>query len=254
MAGHNKWSKIKHKKGANDAKRAKVWTKIIREVTIAAKMGGADPDGNPRLRKAIDDAKAANMPKDTVQRAVNKGAGGDDDANYEELVYEGYGPAGVALYVECATDNRNRTSADIRAAFKKRGGNLGASGSVAYMFDKKGQFVFEKAPDDGAAPTEDALLEVGMDHGAEDVVDDGEAFEVTCESNDFQGLREAFAAAGFVPALAKVAMIPQNMVKTSGDDAAQLLKLVDALEDLDDVQNVWGNFDIDPEELEKLLG
>ncbi|MCP4498788.1 MAG: YebC/PmpR family DNA-binding transcriptional regulator [Deltaproteobacteria bacterium] len=254
MAGHNKWSKIKHKKGAADSKRAKVWTKIIREITVATRLGGPDADGNPRLRKAVDDAKAANMTKDTVDRAISRGAGDDDTEDYEELVYEGYGPAGVALYVECTTDNRNRTGADIRVAFKKNGGNLGALGSVGYLFDKKGHFVFEKEPDEGKAPTEDALFEVGMEHGAEDVIDEDDVWEVVCLPNDFQDLREAFVEAGFSPTAAQVAMLPQTTAKVAGGDVNMLLKLVDALEDLDDVQHVWGNFDIDPDELEAALG
>ena len=254
MSGHNKWSKIKHKKGAADAKRSKVWTKCIREITVAAKLGGDDISGNPRLRKAVDDAKAANMPKDTVERAIKRGAGGDDDTNYEELVYEGYGPGGVALFVQCTTDNRNRTGADIRAAFKKNNGNLGASGSVAYLFDKKGHFVFEKEPESGKTPTEELLLEIGMEHGAEDVVDDGDVFTVTCDPADFNDLREAFTQAELTPLEANVAMLPQTTTKVEADDAKTLLKLIDTLEDLDDVQNVWANYDIDPALLEELMG
>ena len=253
MAGHNKWSKIKFKKAAADSKRSKVWTKVIREITVAARMGGADTSGNPRLRKAVDDARAANMPKETMERAIKRGEGGDDDSNFEELVYEGYGPGGVALYIECTTDNRNRTSTDVQFGLRKHQGSLGKSGSVGYLFDKKGQLLFEKEPAESAKPTEDMLLEIGMDHGADDVTDDGDGFTVTCEPVDFQNLREAYAAAGLVPVSANVEMIPQNTIQVQGDDARSLLKLVDALEDLDDVQHVWANFDVDPGELEKLM-
>ena len=253
MAGHNKWSKIKFKKAAADSKRSKVWTKVIREITVAARMGGVDVSGNPRLRKALDDARAANMPKDTMERAIKRGEGADGDANYEELVYEGYGPGGVALYIECTTDNRNRTSTDVQFGLRKHQGSLGKSGSVGYLFDKRGQFLFEKSPEGSTAPTEDLLLEIGMDHGAEDVTDDGDGFTVICEPADFQNLREAYAKADILPVSAAVAMIPQNTVQVSGDNAKLLLKLVDVLEDLDDVQHVWSNFEIDPDELETLM-
>ncbi len=252
MAGHNKWSKIKHKKGAADAKRAKLWTKLIREITVAARLSGSDAAANPRLRKALDDARAANMPKDTIDRAVKRGDSEDDTDNYEELVYEGYGPAGVALFIECTTDNRNRTSADVGSTLRKRGGSLGKSGSVAFVFDKKGHFVFDKTPEEGKAAEEVALLEVGMAHGAEDVSDDGDSFAVVCDPAVFQELREAYVAAGFVPASAQVAMLPQTTVEVAGEDAEKLIKLIDALEDLDDVQNVWANFDIDADELDRL--
>jgi YebC/PmpR family DNA-binding regulatory protein len=253
MAGHNKWSKIKFKKAAADSKRSKVWTKVIREITVAARMGGSDVAGNPRLRKALDDARAANMPKDTMERAVKRGEGGDDDSNFEELVYEGYGPGGVALYIECTTDNRNRTSTDVQFGLRKNQGSLGKSGSVGYLFDKKGQFLFEKEPTESIKPTEDMLLEIGMEHGADDVTDDGDGFTVTCGPAEFQNLREAYAESGLVPVSANVEMVPQNTISVQGDDARALLKLVDALEDLDDVQHVWANFDIDPGELEKLM-
>lgn len=254
MAGHNKWSKIKHKKGANDAKRSKVWTKIIREITVAAKMGGGDPDGNPRLRKALDDARAANMPKDTMNRAVTKGAGGGDDANFEELTYEGYAPGGVALLIECATDNRNRTGGDVRSTLSKGGGNLGTSGSVSFMFDKRGQIMFAAEPEEGKKPTEDDLLELGMEHGAEDVATEDGGFVVTCEVPDFHTLLEAYKAAGYVPASADLAQLPQNMVAVQGDAAHKLLRLIDKLEDLDDVQNVWSNADISEEDAESYGG
>jgi YebC/PmpR family DNA-binding regulatory protein len=253
MAGHNKWSKVKHKKARVDAKRSKVWTKLIREITVASRMGGPEPADNARLRKALDDAKAANMPKETVQRAVDRGAGKGDGADYEELVYEGYGPHGVALLIECATDNRNRTSGEIRSVLTKNGGNLGTSGSVSFMFDKQGQLLFEKEPESGKPPTEDALLEIGMEHGADDVADDGDAFMVTCAPEAFLGLDAAFKAAEFQPTTAEVARVPQSQVKLEGDDAKKCIQLIDKLEDLDDVQNVWSNFDIDESELEKLM-
>lgn len=253
MAGHNKWSKVKHRKAGVDAKRSKLWTKIIREVSVATRLGGPDPTGNPRLRKAIDDARAANVPKDTLERAIKRAAGGEEGADYEELVYEGYGPGGVALLIECTTDNRNRTSGDVRSVLHKHGGNLGTSGSVAFLFEKKGHFIFEKKPEDGKAPSEEALLEIGLEHGAEDVSDDGESFTVTCAPGDFQTLREAYQAAGFVPASAAIAQLPASTVKVSGADAAKLMKLIDLLEDLDDVQNVWANYDIEAEEMERLL-
>jgi YebC/PmpR family DNA-binding regulatory protein len=252
MAGHNKWSKIKHKKGAADAKRSKVWTKIIREVTVAARLGGADVSANPRLRKAVDDARAANIPKDTLSRALSKGAGGDE-ADYEELRYEGYGPGGVALMIDCTTDNRNRAAADVRSVLRKGGGSLGKDGSVAFLFTKLGQLAFDKAPDEGGkVPTEDDLMEIGLEHGADDVTDEGDSFLVTCAPDAFNGLREAFDNAGYVPALANIEQVPSTSVTLTGDDAATLLKLIDKLEDLDDVQNVWANFDIADDEIERL--
>lgn len=254
MSGHNKWSKIRHKKGKEDARRSKVWTKIIREITVAARLGGEDASQNPRLRKAIDDARAANMPKDTLERAIHRGAGSEDAADYQELVYEAYGPAGVALYIEAMTDNRNRTSSDVGSALRHGQGTLGKSGSVGFLFDKRGQLVFDKAPEEGRAPTEDDLLEAALEHGVEELSDDGESFTLTCEPEAFQHLREALQAAGFVPSSAEVAMLPQTTVKVAGDDARALFKLIDRLEDLDDVQNVWSNFDIDPAELERLVG
>ena len=253
MSGHNKWSKIKHKKGAADAKRSKVWTKCIREITVAAKLGGTDVSGNPRLRKALDDARAANMTRDTIDRAVKRGEGDDDGADFEELAYEGYGPAGVALYIECTTDNRNRTAGSVGSTLRKGNGTLGKTGSVAFLFDKRGHFIFEKEPEEGTAATEDQLFEIGMEHGAEDVTDEGDAFAVLCAPNDFQGLREAYAESGLVAVSADIAMLPQTTVKVTGTDATELLRLIDRLEDLDDVQNVWTNFDIDPDELEAIL-
>jgi YebC/PmpR family DNA-binding regulatory protein len=250
MAGHNKWSKIKHKKGAADAKRSKVWTKIIREITISARMGGEDPQTNPRLRKAIDDARAANMPKDNIQRAISK-ASGQDGENLEELTYEGYGPAGVAIVVECMTDNRNRTLSDVRTVIQKKGGNLGATGSVMFSFNKKGQLIFDTTKKD--APTEDMLLEVGLEYGIEDIAKEDDSLLVTCSVENYMGLKEALEKAGFSPESSELTMIPDNLVRISGDNAKKMLAMIEGLEDLDDVQNVYSNMDIDEKELEELM-
>lgn len=254
MAGHNKWSKVKHKKAAADSKRSKVWTKIIREITVAARMGGEDPGSNPRLRKAVDDARSANMPKENIQRAIAKGSGGEGE-NLEELIYEGYAPGGVALVVECMTDNRNRSLGEVRTIIQKRGGNLGASGSVLFSFHKKGQFFFEKESHKNL--TEDRLLEVGLEHGIEEVEDDGEAFAVTCAVENYLTLKQAFVDAGLTPDNSELTMIPDNYVGVGTEQAAKILAMVDALEDLDDVQNVYTNLDldgIDEKELEALMG
>jgi YebC/PmpR family DNA-binding regulatory protein len=251
MAGHNKWSKIKHKKGAADAKRSKIWTKIIREITISSRMGGEDPGSNPRLRKAIDDARAANMPKDNIQRAISKGTGGESE-NLEELTYEGYGPGGVAIIVECMTDNRNRTLSDVRSAIQKRGGNLGASGSVLFGFNKKGQITFEK--EDNKNLSEDTILELGLEYGLEDLEDDGDTFIIRCAPENYLALKEAFVKADLVVGTSELTMIPDTYVRVSGDNADKLIAMIDALEDLDDVQNVYTNLDIDENELEKIMG
>ncbi len=251
MAGHNKWSKIKHKKGAADDKRSKVWTKVVREITVAAKMGGSDADTNPRLRKAIDDAKAANMPKDTMNRAIQKGSAGKDGADFEELVYEGYGPNGVALLVECLTDNRNRTSSDVRSLLNKRGGKMGTTGSVSYGFNKKGQLVFEKA--EYPELTEDILLEKGLEYGIEDVQLEDNSLVVWCAPNDFQQLRERLADQNLKPSIAEILMVPDSVVGISGDQFKTLLKLIELLEDLDDVQNVWSNMDVAEQEPAKAV-
>lgn len=250
MAGHNKWSKVKHRKGAVDAKRSKVWTKIIREITVSSRMGGSEPSSNPRLRKAIDDARSANMPKDNIVRAISKGTGGEGE-NLEELVYEGYGPGGVAIVVECMTDNRNRTLSDVRTAIQKRGGNLGATGSVLFGFNKKGQFTFGKQEHPGL--TEDKLLEVGLEFGLEEVEEEKEGFVALSSAENYLGLKEAFVAAGLEPDTSELTMIPDNYITVSGDNAKKLLSMIDALEDLDDVQNVFSNMDIDEEELEQLM-
>jgi len=247
MSGHNKWSTIKHKKGAADAKRGKIFTKIIKEITVAAKLGGGDPAGNPRLRSAIDKAKGENMPKDNIERAIKKGTGELEGVNYEEIVYEGYGPGGVAVLVECMTDNRNRTVGEVRSTFTKCNGNMGETGCVSWMFDKKGLIVVGKDADF------EKLFEVALEAGAEDVVDEEEQYEVLTDPTTFIEVREALEKAGFAYESAEITMIPQTMVKLDGKNAENMLKLMDRLEDNDDVQNVYANFDISTEEMEKLM-
>jgi YebC/PmpR family DNA-binding regulatory protein len=248
MAGHSKWANIKHRKGAQDAKRGKIFTKIIKELTVAARIGGGDPDMNPRLRTAVDKAKQANMPKDNVDRAIKKGTGDLDGVNYEEGLFEGYGPGGVALIVEFLTDNRTRTVADVRHCFSKYGGNLGVSGSVAFLFDRKGLISFSADNDF------DQIFEIALEAGAEDVKDEGDSYEVITEPATFIEVRDAMAAAGLQWETAEVSMIPQTQVQLTGKPAETMLKLMDALEDNDDVQNVFANFDISEEELANILG
>jgi YebC/PmpR family DNA-binding regulatory protein len=240
MAGHSKWANIKHRKAATDAKRGKIFTRLIREVTVAAKMGGADPSMNPRLRLAIDKATAQNMPKDTIERAAKRGAGALDDVAYEEIRYEGYGIGGAAVMVDCMTDNRTRTVADVRHAFSKHGGNLGTDGSVAFLFKHCGQLVFEPGTD------ENRLMEAALEAGAEDVVsnEDG-SLEVITGPYDFVAVKDALAKAGFVPGFAEVTMKPATEVEMKGEDAARMQKLLDALESLDDVQAVYTTAAID---------
>ncbi|GLI40149.1 YebC/PmpR family DNA-binding transcriptional regulator [Geobacter hydrogenophilus] len=247
MSGHNKWSTIRHKKGAADAKRGKIFTKIIKEITVAAKLGGGDPNGNPRLRSAVDKAKAENMPKDNIERAIKKGTGELEGVNYEEIVYEGYGPGGVAVLVECMTDNRNRTVGDVRSTFTKCNGNMGETGCVSWMFDKKGLIVVSKDADF------EKLFEVALEAGAEDVADEEEQYEVLTDPTSFIEVRDALEKAGFAHESAEITMIPQTMVKLDGKNAENMLKLMDRLEDNDDVQNVYANFDISTEEMEKLM-
>ena len=244
MSGHSKWHTIKHKKGALDAKRGKIFTKMIKEITVATRTGASgDVDSNARLRKAVSDAKAQNMPNDTIDRAIKRGMG--EGANYDEVTYEGYGPSGVAVMVEAMTDNRNRTVAEIRHIFSKNGGNMGESGSVGWMFDKKGYIVVDKA-----AKSEDELFETAVGAGAEDMQDDGDVFEILTAPENFDAVNDAIKAAGIEPQAAEISMIPQNYIKLEGSDAATMLKLVDALEDNDDVQKVYANFDIDESEME----
>ncbi len=247
MAGHSKWANIKHRKAAQDAKRGKIFTKLIRELTVAARTGGADLDSNPRLRDAMAKALAANMKKDTVENAIKRGSGAADGENYEEIRYEGYGPAGVAVMVECLTDNRNRTVADVRHAFSKSGGNLGTDGSVAYLFSKIGLLTYPAGSD------EDAIMEAALEAGADDVVsnDDG-SIEVTTAAESFNSVREAMAAAGFEPEVAEVTMQPSTSVDLQLDDAEKVMRLVDMLEDLDDVQNVYNNADFSDEVMAQL--
>ncbi len=246
MSGHSKWHTIKHKKGALDAKRGKIFTKLIKEITVAARTGGSgDVDSNARLRKAVNDAKGQNMPNDTIDRAIKRGTGELEGVNYDEITYEGYGPNGVAVMVETMTDNRNRTVAEIRHIFSKNGGNMGESGSVAWMFDKKGYIVVDKA-----AKSEDELFEVAIEAGADDMQDAGDVFEIYTSPEVFDGVLEAVKAAGIEPQAAEVTMIPQNEISLTGAEAKTMLKLYDALDDNEDVQKVHANFDIDESEME----
>jgi YebC/PmpR family DNA-binding regulatory protein len=236
MAGHSKWANIQHRKGRQDAKRGKLWTKIIREITVAARAGGPDPEANPRLRLAWDKATAANMPKDNIQRAIARGAGAGDGENYDEIRYEGYGLQGAAVIVDCMTDNRTRTVADVRHAFTKHGGNLGQDGCVAFMFRHVGQFLF--AP----GTSEDSVIQAALDAGADDVVSDAEGvIEVTCEPAQFTAVKAALEAEGLNAEMADVIMKPENEVELTGEDAIKMQKLLDALDSLDDVQEVYTN-------------
>jgi YebC/PmpR family DNA-binding regulatory protein len=244
MSGHSKWHSIKHKKGAIDAKRGKAFSRLIKELTVAAR-GGGDPTGNPRLRKAMDDAKALNMPKDTMMNAVKRGTGEIAGAAIEELTYEGYGPGGVAIFVETQTDNRTRTVAEIRHLFNKNGGNLGETGSVGWMFQKKGAIII-----DGAAADEEKLMELALEAGAEDVSGDGESWEVVTGPEDFNTVLDQIKAAGIEPLSAEIVMRPTNSVTVTGTTAQAVLRLVEALEDHDDVAAVAANFDIPAEEME----
>lgn len=247
MSGHNKWSSIKHKKGAADAKRGRIFSKIIKEITIAARMGGGDEDSNPRLRTAVLKAKAANMPKDNVERAVKKGVGDVDGAEYFELVYEGYAPGGIALLIEALTDNKNRTAADVRSTLTKGGGSLGAAGSVAYQFNRKGVIVY-----DAENISEDKVLEIALDAGAEDVVTEDGGIEVLCDPSEFEAVLNALEAADLAHEMAEIKMVPDTTVALDKEKARKVLALIDKLEDLDDVQSVSSNLeepdDMDDEE------
>lgn len=236
MAGHSKWANIQHRKNTQDARRGKLFTRLIREITVAARMSGADPSANPRLRLAMDKALAANMPRDTIDRAIKRGSGTLDGVEYEEIRYEGYGPGGVAVLVDTMTDNRNRTVAEVRHAFSKYGGNMGTEGSVAFQFKNVGQLIF--AP----GTSEDQVMEVALEAGAEDVIADEEgAIEVLTAPADFEAVKNALQAAGLVPEVAEVTMRAENTVELAGDDAARMQKLLDMIEELDDVQNVFHN-------------
>ena len=242
MSGHSKWATIKHKKGATDAKRGKIFTRLIKEITIAAKSGGGDPDGNPRLRTAIAAAKAENMPADNIKRAIQRGTGELEGVAYEEITYEGYGPGGVAIIVQVLTDNKNRAVSEVRHGFSKNGGNLGESNSVSWMFSKKGVFVVAK----DAVP-EDRLTEVALEAGAEDLSDEGETWEILSDPKDFEAVSNALKQAGVTPEHAEVTMISSTYTKLEGSAASQMMRLLEVLEDLDDTQNVYSNFDMDEE-------
>ena len=240
MAGHSKWKQIKHKKAATDNKRSAVWAKCIREITVAAKAGGGDPGGNPRLRTAIDAARAVNMPNDNIERAIKKGTGELAGESYEEITYEGYGPGGAAILIEVTTDNANRTVAEVRHAFTRSGGNLAASNSVAWMFERKGQIVL-----DATKYPEDQLLEAALDAGAEDFAREGDQYLVTTAPMELHAVQDALRAKKYAVESAELAMVPRSTVKVEGGDAVRLLRLMEALEDLDDVSKVFSNFDID---------
>lgn len=244
MAGHSKWKQIKRSKAITDAKRASSWTKVIREITVAAKAGGGDPDGNPRLRTAVAAAKAVNMPNENIDRAIKKGTGELEGSVYEELTYEGYGPGGAAIIIEATTDNANRTVAEIRHAFSRNGGNLGASNSVAWMFDRKGQVSVDAARYD-----EDATLEAALEAGAEDFSREGDHYVVTTTPHSFHAVQDALRARRIEPDTAELAMVPKSTVKVEGQDAERILRLMEVLEDLDDVSKVFSNFDIDAAQL-----
>lgn len=246
MSGHSKWASIKHKKAATDAKRGKIFTKIIKELAVAARMGGGDPDANPRLRKAVADAKAANMPADNIKRAIMKGTGQLEGVSYEEMTYEGYGPGGVAIFIEVVTDNKNRTVSEVRHIFSKQGGNLGESGSVGWMFQRKGYIVVEQSK-----VSEDELMDLVLEAGAEDLREDGSNYEILTAPEDYENVDKVLKENNIEADVSNLSMIPQNYVKLEGKQAEKCLKLMEALEDHDDVQNVWANFDIDEEEIAK---
>lgn len=248
MAGHSKWANIKHRKGAVDAKRGKIFTRLIKEITVAARMGGGDPDGNPRLRSAIATARSENMPKDNITRAIKKGTGELEGEVYDEILYEGYGPGGVAVLVECMTDNRNRSVADIRHYFAKSNGNLGESGCVAYMFDKKGMILVDKS-----TTSEEELMDLAIEAGADDVVEDDEYFQIITAPEDFDEVREGLEKAEVAFVEASLTMIPQTTIAVTEEKPAKaLLKLLESLESHEDVQNVHANFDIDDDLMEQL--
>lgn len=244
MAGHSKWKTIKHAKAATDAKRGAIFTKLIREITVAAKGGGGDPDGNPRLRTAIDAARAQSMPKDNIDRAIKKGTGELEGVEYVDVTYEAYGPGGVALMIQALTDNPTRTVADIRAKLSRNGGNLGTTGSVAFMFDRKGRLYLPAKGDD------DAMMELALDAGASDFAREDDTFAITTELAELHAVKDALAKKGLAISDAKIEWLPQSTVRVTGEDAKTLVKLLGVLDDLDDVQNVEGNFDIDESALD----
>ena len=248
MSGHSKWHSIKHKKAAADAKRGKAFTGLIKEITVAARIGGGDVEFKPRLRLAVDKAKAANMPKENIERAIKKGTGELEGYNLEEVHYEGYGPGGVAVFIEATTDNKNRTVSEVRHLFSKYGGNLGESGSVNWMFDKKGYIVVERGAID-----EEELLEVALEAGAEDVSEDESNWEIFTSPEAFQAVRQALADKNIPIVVEEISMIPQSSVKLQGKQAQQMLKLMEALEEHEDISNVWANFDIEEKEIEAAM-
>jgi YebC/PmpR family DNA-binding regulatory protein len=248
MSGHSKWASIKHKKGALDAKRGKIFTRLIKELTIAARNGGGDPDMNPRLRSVIADAKAANMPADNIKRAIRKGTGEEPGVSYEEAQYEAYGPGGAAVIIDVLTDNKNRTVGELRHMLEKHGGNLASTNAVAWMFNKKGYIVVEKSKAD-----EEKLLGAVLDAGADDMQDDDDNWEVLSAPEAFMAVRDAVKQLGIEPVSAQVSMIPQSLVMLEGKVAQQMLKLMEVLDDLDDVQHVWSNFDVSEQEIEASL-
>jgi YebC/PmpR family DNA-binding regulatory protein len=248
MSGHSKWATIKHKKGALDAKRGKIFTRIIKEISIAAK-GGGDPDGNPRLRTAILAAKAENMPQENIKRAIQRGTGELEGVSYEEITFEGYGPGGVAVIVEVTTDNRNRAVSEIRYAFSKNGGNLGESGSVRFMFSKKGLIAVEKS-----AAGEDQLMEIVLEHGGEDLSDQGDTWEIITEPASYEAVAAAIKSAGIATVMSEVTMVASTYTKLEGNTAGQMIRLLEALEECDDTQNVYSNFDMDAAQMEHAAG
>lgn len=247
MSGHSKWSSIKHKKGAADAKRGRIFTRLIKEITVAARMGGGDPDGNPRLRTAIAAAKAENMPKDNIERAIKKGTGELEGVSYDEVTYEGYGPGGVAMLIECLTDNKNRTVADIKHIIDRHGGNLGEPGCVAWMFEKRGMIIFDRDKVE-----EEKLLDIALEAGADDVREEETEFEVVISPSDFETVKTAFDDSDLEYTVAEISMVPQNTIKLEGKKAEQMLNLMESLEDNDDVNNIYANFDIPDEVMEAL--
>ena len=249
MSGHSKWATIKHKKGALDAKRGKIFTRLIREITISAKGGGGDPDGNPRLRTAILAAKAENMPQENIKRAIQRGTGELEGVNYEEIKFEGYGPGGVAILVDVTTDNRNRAVSEIRHAFAKNGGNLGESGSVRFLFAKKGLITIEKS-----AASEEQLMDIVLEHGGEDLNDQGNTWEIVTEPASYEAVAAAVKAAGIPAVMSEVTMVASTYTRLEGNTASQMIRLLEALEDCDDTQNVYSNFDMDADQMEKLAG
>jgi YebC/PmpR family DNA-binding regulatory protein len=247
MAGHSKWANIKHRKAAQDAKKGKVFTKIAKELTVAAKIGGGDPEMNPRLRVALDKARAANMPKDNVERAIKKGTGDGSESNYEQVNYEGYGPGGVAILIQTLTDNRNRTVSEVRSTLTKRGGSMGEAGSVAWIFEQKGIIQVKKDVVD-----EDTIMMIAIDAGAEDISVEDDIYEIICEPKEYWAVKEALEENGIEMLHSEITMKPQNTVPLGKEDAEKLMKLIEYLEDLDDVQEVFANFDIDDEVMEEL--